>query len=164
MSVGLFSFRSLFYRLFSFLMYCLSLEHKLLPQKLCFCTCCLKGQCHEIFDFWFFSLISFPQASEYTSTAFSNFFENSQRYSWLKVHHRCQRHRWQMEKIFRQKNFHNFVWAPLGSRVTIYKNFCLQVHFKVSAAGENFPPVSLIPVANLPPVSLIPAAICHRCH
>jgi hypothetical protein len=22
----------------------------------------LKGQCHEIFDFWYFSLISFPQA------------------------------------------------------------------------------------------------------
>ncbi len=26
----------------------------------------LKGQCHEIFDFWFFSWISFPQAPEYT--------------------------------------------------------------------------------------------------
>ncbi len=94
----------------------------------------LKGQCHEIFDFWFFSWISFPQASEYTSTAISNFFENSRRYSRLKVHHRCQRHRWQMEKIFKQKNFNNFVWAPLGSRGNIYIHFCLQVHFKVSAA------------------------------
>jgi hypothetical protein len=36
-----------------------------------------------------------------------------------------------MEKIFKQKNFNNFVWAPL-------------------------PPVSLTPVANLPPVSLTP--------
>jgi hypothetical protein len=26
----------------------------------------LKGQCHEIFDFWFFSLTSFPQAPECT--------------------------------------------------------------------------------------------------
>ena len=95
---------------------------------------CLKGQCHEIFDFWFFSWISFPQASEYTTTAISNFFENSQIYSQLKVHHRCQRHRWQMEKIFKLKNFNNFVWAPLGSRVNIYIHFCLQVHFKVSAA------------------------------
>jgi hypothetical protein len=43
----------------------------------------------------------------------------------LKVHHRCQRHRWQIEKIFKQKNFNNFVWAPLGSRVNIYINFCL---------------------------------------
>ncbi len=25
----------------------------------------LKGQCYEIFDFWFFSWISFPQAPEY---------------------------------------------------------------------------------------------------
>jgi hypothetical protein len=95
----------------------------------------LKGQCHEIFDFWFFSWISFPQASEYTTTAILNFFENSRRYSRLKVHHRCQRHRWQMEKIFKQKYFNNFVWAPLGCRViNIYINFCLQVYFKVSAA------------------------------
>ena len=99
-------------------------------QKLC----TLKGQCHKIFDFWFFSWISFPQASEYTTTTISNFFEHSRRYSRLKVHHRCKRHRWQMEKIFKQKNFDNFVWAPLGSRVNIYINFCLQVHFKVSAA------------------------------
>ncbi len=75
----------------------------------------------------------------------------------------------------------------MGSRVNIYINFCLQVHFKVSAAwycfhylppGEwhwwqichrcqqhkhnwwqKLPPVLLIPVANLPPVSLIPAPI-----
>jgi hypothetical protein len=29
----------------------------------------LKGQCHEIFDFSFFSGISFPQAPEYTIRA-----------------------------------------------------------------------------------------------
>ncbi len=125
----------------------------------------LKGQCHEIFDFWFFSWISFPQASEYTTTAISNFFENSRRYSRLKVHHRCQRHRWQMEKIFKQKKCNNFVWAPIGSRVNRYINFCLQVHFKVSVAWYCFhylPPVSTTPAENLPPVSLIPVAICHR--
>ncbi len=33
----------------------------------------LKGQCREIFDFWFFSWISFPQAPEYTIRAVSNF-------------------------------------------------------------------------------------------
>ncbi len=141
----------------------------------------LKGQCHEIFDFWFFSWISFPQKYEYTFPAILNC---SRRYSRLKVHHRCQRHRWQMEKIFKQKNFNNLVWAPLGSRVNIYIHFCLQVHFKVSTAwycpnylppvstaqgklvakfaagvvdtGGNLPPVSLTPVANLPPVSLTP--------
>ncbi len=70
-----------------------------------------------------------------------------------------------MEKIFKQKNFNNFVWTPLGSRVNININFCLQVHFKVSAVwycSHYLPTVSLTPVANLPPVSLIPMAICHR--
>jgi hypothetical protein len=33
----------------------------------------LKGQCHEIFDFWFFSWISFPQSPEYTLRVVSNF-------------------------------------------------------------------------------------------
>ncbi len=96
-----------------------------------------------------------PQASEYTITAISNFFRNSRRYLRLKVHHRCQRHQWQMEKIFKQKNLYSFVWAPLGSRVNIYINFCLQVHFKVSAAwycSHYLPPVLTTPVANLPPV------------
>ncbi len=35
----------------------------------------LKGQCHEIFYFWFFSWISFSQAPENTIRAVSNFFE-----------------------------------------------------------------------------------------
>ncbi len=93
------------------------------------CSICLKGQCHEIFCFWFFSWISFPQASVYTIRVVSNFCENSRIYSQLKVCHRCQRHRWQMEKTFKQKNFNNFVWTPLGRRVKININFCLQVHW-----------------------------------
>ncbi len=54
-----------------------------------------------------------------------------------------------MEKTFKQKNFNNFVWTPLGSRVNIYITFCLQVHFKVAAAWyccHYLPPVSLIPL------------------
>ena len=89
----------------------------------------LKGQCHEIFCFWFFSWISFPQASDYTFRADSNFFENLRSYSQLNVCHRCQRHRWQMEKTYKQKNINNFVWTPLGSRGNIYIIFCPQVHF-----------------------------------
>ena len=81
----------------------------------------LKGQCHEIFDFWFFSWISFPQASEYTITAISNF---------LKIRGDIRGSRYTIEKIFKQKNFNNFVWAPLGSRVNINIHFCLQVHFR----------------------------------
>ncbi len=33
-----------------------------------------------------------------------------------------------------EKFFNNFFGTPLDSRVNIYKIFCLQVHFKVSAA------------------------------
>ncbi len=39
----------------------------------------LKGQCHEIFCFWFFSSISFPPAPKYAIRTVSNFFENSRR-------------------------------------------------------------------------------------
>ncbi len=56
---------------------------------------CLKGQCHEIFCFWFFSWISFPPpAPDYPIRTVSNFFEKSLRYSQVNVHHRYQRHRW----------------------------------------------------------------------
>ncbi len=41
----------------------------------------LKGQCHEIFCFWFFLWISFPPAPEYPIKTVSNFFQNSRRYS-----------------------------------------------------------------------------------
>ncbi len=52
----------------------------------------LKGQCHEIFCFWFFLWISFPPAPEFLIRTVSNFFENSRRYSQVKVRHWCQRH------------------------------------------------------------------------
>ncbi len=48
-------------------------------------------------------------APEYPIRTVSNFFENSRRYSQLKVDHRCHWHWWQMKKIFNQKNFTNFV-------------------------------------------------------
>ncbi len=60
-----------------------------------------------------------------------------------------------MEKTFNQKNYNYFVWTPLGSKVNIYINLCLQVHFYVSAAGYCS--------HYLPPVLLISVAICHRC-
>ncbi len=80
------------------------------------------------------SPISFPPAPEYPIRTVSNFFENSQRYSQLKVDHRCRWHQWQMRKIRNQKNFNNFVGTPLDSRVTTYIHFCLQVHFQLCAA------------------------------
>ncbi len=97
----------------------------------------LKGQCHEIFCFWFFSWISFPQAPEYPIMTVYNFFKNSRRYSQVKVHHRYQRHRWQI--------CYRCQWHRRQNC-----NRC-QRHPR-----QTFPPVSLvllIPVANLPPVS-----------
>ncbi len=55
----------------------------------------LKGQCHEIFCVRFFSWITFPHAPENNFRFISIFFENSRRYSQVKVHHLCQWHRWQ---------------------------------------------------------------------
>ncbi len=51
---------------------------------------CLKGQCHEIFCFWFFSCFSFPPAPEYPIRTVLIFFENSRRYSQVKACHRRQ--------------------------------------------------------------------------
>jgi hypothetical protein len=73
------------------------------------------GQCHQIFDFWFFSWISFPQAPEHTIRAISNFFKNSRRFLKLNVCHR----RWQMQKMFNHKSFNYLVWTPLGRRVNL---------------------------------------------
>ena len=115
----------------------------------------------------------FRPAPEYPIWTVSNFFENSWRFSQFKVCHRCQRQRWQMEKICNQKNFNNFIWSPLGSRGHIYINFCLKFTFRCLQPDivpiichrcqqhkenwwQNLPPVSLIPVANLSPVSLTP--------
>ena len=107
---------------------------------------CLKGQCHEIFCFWFFSWISFPPAPEYHIRTVLNFFENSQRYSQAKVHHRYQRHWWQICHRYQRH------------RWQILPPFSLVLLIPVA----NLPPVSTKPAANLPPVSTTPVAICHR--
>ncbi len=83
----------------------------------------LKGQCHEIFYFWFFSWISFSQALEYTSRAVSNFSENSRRYSQLKVDHRCQRHRWQTMRLI---SGWGYLTVNLKAKIYIYVNSTIQ--------------------------------------
>ncbi len=59
-------------------------------------------------DFRLSTWISFPQVPNYTIRAVSNFFENSRRYSQLKVQQR------QMEKIFNQKIFSLFLLDTFG--------------------------------------------------
>ncbi len=55
-----------------------------------------KGLCKEIFCFRFLSWIIFPQAPENKITDILNFFENSWRYSQVKVHYRYQWHQRQI--------------------------------------------------------------------
>ncbi len=86
-----------------------------------------------------------PQPQSIPLRPFQIFVENSLRYTQLKVCHRW--HRWQMEKIFNQKNFNNFVWSQHR----------WQICHRCQQHKRNW-------WQNLPPVSLIPGAICHRCH
>jgi hypothetical protein len=58
--------------------------------RLCFA---LKGQCHKIFCFRFFSWIIFPQAFEIIIRIISNVYKNFRRYLQVKVHHLYQWHR-----------------------------------------------------------------------
>ncbi len=82
-----------------------------------------------------FSWITFPQAPDNNIRIISNFFENSRRYSQVKVHHRCQQHWWQILQP-----------VPLVLLTPV----------------ANLSPVSTIPVANLSPVSTTQVANCHR--
>jgi hypothetical protein len=79
----------------------------------------LKGTVSRDFRLWFFSWISFPQAPQYTILTVLNFFENSRRYSRLKVHHWCRWHHWQMEKIINHKSLNYLVWTSLGSSLNL---------------------------------------------
>ncbi len=125
----------------------------------------LKGECHEIFCFRYFAWITFPQAPENYKRVISNFFENSRRYSKVKVHHRCQWHRWQIAAGIKDtggkfatgindtggKFCHHFrlcCWHDAGGKFAA----------GVNDAGGKLLPVSTTPAANLPPVSLTPVA------
>ncbi len=103
----------------------------------------LKGQCHKIFCFWFFSWISFPPAPEYSVKTISNFFENSRKFLQFKVHHRYQRHQ-------------RPIFPPVSLALLIpVANLPLVVS---TIPAANLPPVSTTSVANLPPVLFTPVA------
>ncbi len=111
----------------------------------------LKGQCHEIFCFWFFSWISFPPAPEYSIKTVSNF-------SKIRWDIRSSRFatgvndtggKWKKSSI-RKILIILFGHLWVVEKTCVY--FCLQVHFQVSAAwycSDYLPPVSLTPVVHL---------------
>ncbi len=117
----------------------------------------LKGQCHEIFCFWFFSWIIFPPAPEYPIRTVSNFFENSRRYSQVKVHHRYQRHRRQTLRPVPLVLLIPVANLPPVS-TTSAANLPPVFAAGINDTGGNLPPVSTTPAANLPPVSMTPVA------
>ncbi len=94
----------------------------------------------------FFSWITFPQAPDNHIWIISNIFENSRRYSQVKVHHWCQ---WHQRQICNRYQQHQRQILPPVSLVLL-------------TPVANLPPVSKIPAANLLPVSTTPVANCHR--
>jgi hypothetical protein len=70
------------------------------------------------------------QCHEHAIRDIKNFFENSQRYSQLKVHHHCRWHWRQMEKIFIRKGL-IILFGNLWVVKLTYRYFFLEVHFKV---------------------------------
>ncbi len=113
----------------------------------------LKGKCHEIFCFRFFSWITFPQAPDNNIRIISNFFENSRRYSQVKVHHRCQWHVWQ---ICHRCQWH--VWQIAAGINDTGGKFChqfplccwhrYQICHRCQRRGGKLPPVSTTLAAN----------------
>jgi hypothetical protein len=91
----------------------------------------------------------------YNISAISNFFENSQRYLQLKVHHRCRWHRWQMYKNPQFRKVLIILFGHLWVNSYHIDNFFLQVYFKVSAVwycSHYLPPVlttPAVPVVHL---------------
>ena len=116
----------------------------------------LKGQCHEIFCFWFFHQSVSPQPQSIPFGPFRIFSKIREdiRRSRLTTGVVDTGGKWKKSSI--RKLLIILLVTPLDSRGYTYIHFCLQVNFKVSAAwyySHCLPPVSLTPVANLPPVS-----------
>jgi hypothetical protein len=83
----------------------------------------LKGQCHELSTSGFFhesvshKPLSIPLEPFQIFPKIRRYIRSS----------RCTTGVVDVEKIFKLKIFNYFIWTPLGSRVNIYINFCLQV-------------------------------------
>ncbi len=107
----------------------------------------LKGQCHEIFDFRFFSWISFPQAPLGPFRIFRKFAaQGAPPVSLTQV---ANGKNLQSEKF-------NYFLETFEVLAVWYCSGCLPPLLLTPAA--NLTPVSLTLVAHLPPVSSTPAA------
>jgi hypothetical protein len=108
----------------------------------------------------FFSRITIPQAPDNNIRIISNFFENSRRYSQVKVHHRCQRHRWwwwctgvvdtggKFATGINDTGSSPCVVDTGGKFATGVNDTGGKFAAGVNDAGGNLPPVSTTPAAN----------------
>jgi hypothetical protein len=65
-----------------------------LAIRICIVQCTFKGIVSRDFLLQVSFMNHLPRAPENNNRVISKFFENSRRYSQVKVHHRYQRHRW----------------------------------------------------------------------
>ncbi len=107
----------------------------------------LKGQCHEIFCFRFFSWITFPQAPENNIRIILNFFASSRKILIILFGHL-----WVVELTYIYIFAFKFTLSYLQPDIVpiICHRYLPPASLTLAA---NLPPVSLTPVANLPPVS-----------
>ncbi len=98
-----------------------------------------------------FLWISFPPAPEYPNRTVSNFFQNSRRYSQVKVHYRYQWHQWQICHRYWQS------WQIVGKksgcwdlRVNLKAKICKLI-IKTFMIEDYFhlPLVSMTPVVHI---------------
>ncbi len=125
----------------------------------------LKGQCHEIFCFWFFSWISFPLAPEYsikTVWIFSK-IRGDIRSSKFATGVDDTGGKWKKSSIRKILIIlFGHLWVVEETYILI---FAFKFTFRCLQQPDIFPIIChrCHPVANLPPVSLILVAICHQC-
>jgi hypothetical protein len=123
----------------------------------------LKGTVSRDFLLLVFLWISFPPAPEHPIRTVSNFFENSRRYSQVQMHHRYQRHWWQIcqrSQRHRRQTCHRYQLhqRQFATGISNTGGKFATSFASVFYTGCNLPPVSTTPAANLPSVSLTQVA------
>ena len=121
----------------------------------------LKGQCHEIFDFWFFSWISFPKHLSIPLRPFRFFRKFAEIFAAQGAPpvsttpvancHRYQRHRWQTMGLisgcrYLKVNLKAKMYICVTSTIQRCPNKIIKIFLLESFC--HLPPVSLTPVAN----------------
>ena len=122
-----------------------------------------KGTVSRDFSLLVFFINQFPPAPEYPIWTVSNFFESSRRYSQVKVHHRyqrhwwqichrCQRHRWQTMGLisgcrYLKVNLKAKMYICVNSTIQRCPNKIIKIF--LIEDFPHLPPVSTTPVVNL---------------